>query len=287
MATKPFSPKIPRPVLATLSSALSVAFTHSELDRLFDRLDAPKPITTGSNKETKCRAYLEAADLHLADPFPVVAGTLQELLDVEYPRRLAFNSSDEELAIAKYVDLLQAALEKAGLRYEKGALIMVGSKVPAPSAKALRDVLRGGDYSSIEEEFQKAEASIQNDPREAVRAACAQIESLFKLYIEETPGLELPAKQDLGGLWNIIRKSFNLDASAVEDQDLKKVITGLGSIVDGIGALRTHASTAHGKGRKQYRIEPRHARLAVYSAHTLALYILETWTKQASKGASK
>ena len=55
------------------------------------------------------------------------------------------------------------------------------------------------------------------------------------------------------------------------------ILGGLSSIVDGVGALRTHAGSAHGRGKKGYEIQPRHARLAVYAAHTLVLFALETW----------
>ncbi|MDC4272793.1 abortive infection family protein, partial [Acinetobacter baumannii] len=47
--------------------------------------------------------------------------------------------------------------------------------------------------------------------------------------------------------------------------------------------FRTHASSAHGQGRKLYNIKPRHARLAIHSAHTLALFILETWDEKRAK----
>ncbi|MDC4794224.1 abortive infection family protein, partial [Acinetobacter baumannii] len=43
------------------------------------------------------------------------------------------------------------------------------------------------------------------------------------------------------------------------------------------------ASSAHGQGRKLYNIKPRHARLAIHSAHTLALFILETWDEKRAK----
>lgn len=50
--------------------------------------------------------------------------------------------------------------------------------------------------------------------------------------------------------------------------------------MQGIASLRTHSSSAHGQGKKTYQLEPRHARLAVHSAHTIALFILETWDKK-------
>lgn len=71
-----------------------------------------------------------------------------------------------------------------------------------------------------------------------------------------------------------------LDPGGVEDQDLQRIISGLFSVVDGIGALRTHAGSAHSEGRRGYKLEPRHARLAVKSAHTVATFVMETWDKK-------
>jgi hypothetical protein len=82
-----------------------------------------------------------------------------------------------------------------------------------------------------------------------------------------------------------VRKHLGFDPSTVEDQDLQQILSGLISITEGIGALRTHASSAHGAGKMSYKIEPRHARLAVHSAHTVALFILESWRKKRHKGA--
>ena len=61
------------------------------------------------------------------------------------------------------------------------------------------------------------------------------------------------------------------------------MLSGILSVVDGIGAFRTHASSAHGEGRKLYKLKPRHARLAIHSAHTLALFVLETWDENRAK----
>jgi hypothetical protein len=76
------------------------------------------------------------------------------------------------------------------------------------------------------------------------------------------------------------RRNTHLDPGSIEDQDLQRIITGLFSIVDGIGALRTHAGSAHSEGRKGYKLESRHARLAVNAAHTVATFVMETWDKK-------
>ena len=84
-------------------------------------------------------------------------------------------------------------------------------------------------------------------------------------------------------LWRSIRTDLGFDPSRLEDDDLKKILSGILSVVDGIGAFRTHASSAHGQGRKLYNLKPRHARLAINSAHTMALFVLETWDERRRK----
>lgn len=71
---------------------------------------------------------------------------------------------------------------------------------------------------------------------------------MFKVYINDE-GLLLPQKQDLQGLWNVVVDQLGFDPKRVEHNDLRKVLSGLFSITTGIGAFRTHASSAHGAGR--------------------------------------
>ena len=52
---------------------------------------------------------------------------------------------------------------------------------------------------------------------------------------------------------------------------------------DSLYEIETHASSAHGEGRKLYKLKPRHARLAINSAHSIALFILEAWDEKRSK----
>ena len=64
----------------------------------------------------------------------------------------------------------------------------------------------------------------------------------------------MPADQSLKPLWKTVSKHVGFDPAVIEDEDIKKIFSGMNSVVDGIGSLRTHGSTAHGRGRKPYRI---------------------------------
>lgn len=173
---------------------------------------------------------------------------------------------------------IKKVLAQYELQYVQGGKIVTVGKLGTPS-KMLEEFIRERDIIAIELEFNRALTNVESNPREAVSAASNILESLCKIYIDDE-GLEKPAKQDLKAVWAIVRKHLNFDPSAVEDQDLQKILTGLISIVEGIGALRTHASSAHGAGRKTYKLESRHARLAIHSAHTIVLFALESWDKR-------
>lgn len=65
------------------------------------------------------------------------------------------------------------------------------------------------------------------------------LESVRKIYIEDE-GLEMPTKRDLQNVWAPVRKHLGFDPSKVEHQDLQHILTGMLSVVHGVGALRTH-----------------------------------------------
>lgn len=163
------------------------------------------------------------------------------------------------------------------LQYIRGGSIT--GTLAAPS-RTLDEFIHDRNLPALNEEFTRALANVDSKPREAVSAASNILESVCKVYIDEC-GLEMPTKQDLKPVWNLVRKDLKFDPSLIEDQDLQTVLSGLIAIVEGIGALRTHASSAHGAGKKQYKLEPRHARLAIHASHTVTLFILESWARKA------
>lgn len=169
---------------------------------------------------------------------------------------------------------LESILAMEGLAYSHGGRIF-GSAVSAP-ARSLDNLLRKRAIPEIEIEFRRALESVESDPPSAITAACSILESFCRIYIQEE-GLALPTDQSAKPLWNTVAHHIGFAPASHTDQDIKKVLSGFLSVVDGIACLRTHDGSAHGKERRPYRILARHARLAVHAAHTLVLFGLETW----------
>lgn len=263
--------QIPRPIISIVSEVLANAYTHTQLNSFFMYANAPNDVPAG-NKVDKCQNWLLACNSNRnCNPLMVLGKLLEDYMERELDSRYPLKSWEEGRTRIREV------LKQHGLDYSSGGAIL--SLGFSGSTKSLKEILTSRDIKAVEVEFHRTIENINTDPPASLTSACAIIESACKLYIEEnnlTPPKDITVKP----LWNIIAKDLGFDPSKVEDDDLKKILTGLSSIVDGIGALRTHAGSAHGRGQRCYKIQPRHARLAVHASHTLTVFLLESWNNK-------
>ena len=260
---------IPAPLIAVVSEIVSQTETHASLDSLFMYAGAPGDPPEGS-KHVKALEWLRLINKDQSvEPLSVlgqiVEGYLEYLPNTFNPDQQAENKTR-----------IEEALTKTKLRYVQGGTVCTSAASPSMS---LKDIIKKHDIATINSEFERALKNIDSNPQEAVSAASNILESICKVYIEDE-GLEMPKKQDLQPVWSVVRKDLGFDPKSIEDRDLKEILSGIFATVNGIGALRSHASSAHAPGRKRYNLEPRHARLAIHSAHTIASFILESWEKK-------
>lgn len=268
--------QIPPSIIGAAAHVLEGWYTHAQLNALFDSNSFPGDEPVGTNKLEKCRQWLRRGNTELPDPLASFGQLIAEMMDSEMapPYRAAWDTSPLE-EVPDPRNRIINALAKEGLSYSRGGYIH-GANLVGPS-KSLRERLKTNGMQTVETEFKRAYDSIESDPPQAVTAACSILEALCKNYldIEEEEG---PNKQVLGNLFPQVMTHLGLSPKDLVDDDLKQILTGQYSIATGVAALRTHAGSAHGRSdKKYYKIEPRHARLAVHSAHTITMFILETW----------
>lgn len=266
--------EIPNSVIGAVAEVLgSYYYSHTRLNTLFMEHGAPGDPPMG-NCVTKCSAWLKRCNNDTSiQPLEVLGGVIQDFMDRE------FDSSD---SLAREQERVRRSLAKNGLSYhQNGKVLQAGS---SPSIRTLADILRSGDLSSVDAEFQRALASVETDPPAGATAACALIEALCKTYIEDK-GLVMPDKQTIKDLWKVVRDDLGLEPGSLTDDDKKRILSGLASIVDGVGSLRTHAGSAHGRGRTQEAVSSFDAQLSINAAHALAVYIIALW-KQGKKSVA-
>lgn len=130
---------------------------------------------------------------------------------------------------------------------------------------------------AIKAEVDRALKQIGDDPSAAAHYAGNILEATFKHYLKES-GVTHMESATLAELWPLVRESLGINPKDLESKDLKKISSGLNSIVDGTMHLRNNRSAAHGKSieaSERARLSSRHARLVVNSASTLAEYVMD------------
>ena len=240
----------------------STIYHHRTLEDLFYRAGAVGEVPEG-NCVTKCQTWLRRLHGEAPDPMLVLGKVIEEFMEVD-----SYGENQHEGRTR-----IREALARYGLAYGQGGLIQDTSA--EASVKTLLNDLKQKGLDSVQVEFERSLQHVVADPAAAITAASSMIESMCKVYLEDRR-IPLPTKQDISHLWKAVSKHVGFDPGSREDDDVKKVLSGLVSVVTGIGALRTHAGSAHGRGRKKYKLEPRHSRLAIHASQTIVGFLLET-----------
>lgn len=272
---------IPQYLISAVADSVPAFETHASLDSLFMYAKAPGDPPEGS-KAVKVQEWLRRISKECgADALPIVGRIIERYMEDEEDTsgRFWINPQQAKERKAK-IDRIKDSLERAGLCYSPGGML---TKCEGLATKTLSELIKSRNIGAIDFEFERAIKNIESSPREAVSAACNILESVFKVYIEEHDHLIMPGKQDLHAVWKIVRADLGLDASILEERCLQEIVTGVVATVHRIGALRTHASSAHGAGKRPYKLKPRHARLAIHAAHTIAAFVLETWDEKSGR----
>ncbi len=195
---------------------------------------------------------------------------------------------DETDKLASVVEHLNKRLQYDGYQLRKiGGYMKVVNVGTNVIAAALSSAAEKFDLESVQRDFEQARTQAESNPEGAITAACSTVESVCKCLLDKMD-LPYPTKQDIKALATEVGKHLNLsparkDLPAEYDQDIRQILGGLLSVTGGIGALRTHAGDAHGRGTLRVPVDARIARLAIHSASTVSLFFIETWQRTNEK----
>jgi hypothetical protein len=74
-----------------------------------------------------------------------------------------------------------------------------------------------------------------------------------------------------------VSKALKLAPADYTDEQLRRILGGATTVVEGLGSLRDREGDAHGRGRKSCKPSARHAGLAVNLAGSVAVFLMQTW----------
>jgi hypothetical protein len=131
--------------------------------------------------------------------------------------------------------------------------------------------------------WSKALDRIDADPEGAITAARTLVETVCKHILTED-GVPYDDDADLPKLYRAVADHLRLSPAQHTEDVVKRILGGAQSVVEGLGTLRNRWSDSHGQGPRAIRPLPRHARLAVNMAGTLAAFLLDTWRDRTATG---
>lgn len=156
-------------------------------------------------------------------------------------------------------------------------LAIVGKETMQNRANEIKEILNA-DY--VSQQVNLMETSIEVAPHVSIGLAKELIETCCKSIFQELEQ-EFDKNWDLGKLMKETTKLLKLTPDDIPNEakaasSIKQILGSLSAVVQGIAEVRNEYGSGHGKEGKFVGLQPRHAKLAVGAASTLAIYLLET-----------
>ena len=156
-----------------------------------------------------------------------------------------------------------------------------------PAVSGAKTTLGGTDPGYIFQQITRMEAAVTNDPALAIGTAKEFVETCCKTILE-TRGVAFSKSADLPELVKLTAKELELTPTDIPDkakaaETIKRLLSNLATITQGIAELRNHYGTGHGKAAGAKGLSSRHAKLAVGAASTLAVFLAETHNEKPRK----
>lgn len=268
--------KIPTSLIGLLSQVIPDYYTRAQIDALFLYAGTP-PSDPDVNKSTAVTSCLRETNVKNPFPMSVLGMILDDFMEKQARETRSWGQatqSEQEATLDKHKAAVRETLSREGFSYVKGGAIV---KAGTSSTLSLFESVKKHGLSTVEIEITRALNQIEQDPHAAAHYAGNVLEAAIKVYLDHK-NVIFTDKDTLSPLWKMASDTMGLNSNDWDDKDLKMIGSGLSNIVTGIMYIRNRKSAAHGKSEDQaktYVIKPRHARLAIHSAHTLAAYLIE------------
>jgi hypothetical protein len=161
---------------------------------------------------------------------------------------------------------------------ELGPLLSSLEKGAPPADAVITTQLLDFSAGGVHDLWNKALERRDSDPEGAITLAKSLLEAVLKHILDERT-IQYSATADLPELYRLVGKELNLAPDQHTQDNFKRILGGIASIVNELGTLRNRLGDAHGRGKGMVRPATRHAELAVNLAGSIALFLIETTKK--------
>jgi hypothetical protein len=142
------------------------------------------------------------------------------------------------------------------------------------------------DAEYLADQVRRLEQSVDSDPAHAIGAAKELVETCCYTILSER-GKPATDKPDLLPLVRRTLEELKLVPDGITDahkgaKSIKSLLGNLATITQSLAELRNLYGTGHGKDGKTRGLSTRHARLAVGTGTTLAVFLFDTHQERGS-----
>lgn len=182
----------------------------------------------------------------------------------------------DEYAERKLAFLIRC-LERDGFIYSDGR---ISASAHNPTVEELAETASNFDSKLLRQQIDRIRNAIEDDPDLAIGTAKELVETTCRTILADY-GMTADTGWDVTRLVKEARGVLKLVPEDIPDsakgaETIKRMLSNLGQISQGIAELRNLYGTGHGKDGQFKGLSPRHARLAVGCATTLATFLFET-----------
>ncbi len=168
---------------------------------------------------------------------------------------------------------LRRWLLRDGIKEHEGRLVLPGHRI-------LDDALFPLDAPELQRQIDRMRGSVDNDPGLAIGTAKELVETVCKTILSDR-GIPPEKSWDVPRLVKETRKVLTLLPSDIDDsakgaEVIRVLVNNLSTLLNALAEVRNLYGTGHGKHGRARGVRPRHARLAVGAAATLATFLFET-----------
>jgi len=159
----------------------------------------------------------------------------------------------------------------------------VGTNV-VPAVAAARQMAAGTDTGYLSQQITRMESAVLPDPTLAIGTSKELIETCCKTILRER-NVAFEKRAEITELVKLTVKELELTPDDIPDRakasdTMKRLLSNLASIAQGIAELRNSYGSGHGKPAGTKGLGSRHAKLAVGAASTLAVFLVETYNER-------
>jgi hypothetical protein len=154
----------------------------------------------------------------------------------------------------------------------------------AHTAEAAKVVTQSINAEYVSRQVTRMQSALGSEPDVAIGTAKEFVETICKTILRERdlaldPNEKMPRiVKQVAASMDLVPKEIGGHSKASET--VKRLLSNLGTVADGLAELRNLHGTGHGKDASTVGLELRHARLAVGAATTLAVFLWESHTAE-------